>query len=110
MIRVYLAPLAVAAAIMLAGAPSAAQTMSRTVRYADLDLNSQPGRDSLSHRISGAIHRLCGEADARDLNQTFDVRQCRSAARRDADARVAKLLDARPQLAGRGDRIVVASR
>ena len=59
-------------------APSSGQSVA--VRYADLDLTSNVGAQTLQTRIDRAAHAVCGSADIRDLPAMSDVQQCRQVA------------------------------
>lgn len=47
------------------------------VRYNDLDLDSQAGRDSLTTRLDSAVRRVCGNADLRNLDEFSGMITCR---------------------------------
>ena len=53
---------------------------SVAVRYADLDLTSDVGAQTLQTRISRAARAVCGSADIRDLPAMGDVQHCRQVA------------------------------
>lgn len=69
--------LAIAAALSaLAGAAAHAQTItqSRTVSYADLDLSSRAGMNTLMSRINSAAQDVCGlPPDARESHTAYDA-------------------------------------
>ena len=70
------------AASLLAAIPAPAfakpeVTVSRIVRYADLNLNSAAGRRQLERRIDAAVRAVCSEALPTDLRSTVEVQQCR---------------------------------
>ena len=73
-----LAALAVAGALLLPTVSQAEDQTSVRVSYADLDLAKSIGQQRLQHRIAFAAERVCGTADARDLNYTRAVGDCRS--------------------------------
>ena len=83
---------AVALAI-LSAAPVVAEAPTRAVSYADLDLSSAAGRDTLDRRIGAAIRRVCGSAYPIDLRSTQEVRDCRyeTAARVAADRHLGRV-------------------
>jgi UrcA family protein len=49
----------------------------RTVRYADLNLNSPAGRRQLDRRIDAAVRAVCSAALPSDLRSSVEVQQCR---------------------------------
>jgi len=73
-----LAALAVASALLVPTVSQAEDQTSVRVTYADLDLAKSIGQQRLQHRIAFAAERVCGVADARDLNYTRAVGDCRS--------------------------------
>lgn len=92
-----LAALATPMALAALAVPAAAQDdrPRAEVRYGDLDLASTEGRARLQRRVDGAIARMCGMRTANRLNlrEHMAASQCREDARRDADARLASLLN-----------------
>ena len=73
-----LAALAVASALLVPTVSQAEDQTSVRVSYADLDLAKSIGQQRLQHRIALAAERVCGFADARDLNYTRAVGDCRT--------------------------------
>ena len=73
-----LAALAVASALLVPTESQAEDQTSVRVSYADLDLAKSIGQQRLQHRIAFAAERVCGFADARDLNYTRAVGDCRT--------------------------------
>jgi len=61
-----------------AGTASAQTREVRTavVNYADLDLNSETGRATFQGRIKGAVRKVCGSYDTRNLSDIQDHSQC----------------------------------
>ena len=110
MIRSFLVTIALAGSVSLVSTPSCAETVSQTVRYADLNLANSAGRNVLAMRVAGAIRQICGPAGSRDLNQAANSRNCFATARKDADVKVATLTRASQRLAARSTDIVFASR
>lgn len=53
---------------------------SVTVRYADLDLGSAAGVNTLYHRISNAAKAVCPNPDIRDLNALTAAEHCQDQA------------------------------
>lgn len=61
-------------------APDTGAHASRTVSYADLNLNTDKGMRTLRQRIEAAAAQVCGPTDIRragSLRASFDARQCR---------------------------------
>jgi UrcA family protein len=75
----YVLKIAAAATACLAfAAPAAAQdSVSRTVRYDDLQLDTDEGAAALSRRIERAGRRVCGEPADRSLREVSAVETCR---------------------------------
>ncbi|HEX8840551.1 MAG TPA: UrcA family protein [Sphingomicrobium sp.] len=73
-----LAALAAASALLVPTVSQAEDQNSVRVSYADLDLAKSIGQQRLQHRIAFAAERVCGFADARDLNYTRAVGDCRT--------------------------------
>jgi UrcA family protein len=73
-------------AILAAGGTATAQTATGAdaptvvVSYADLDLGSAAGRDTLNGRIHAAATRICIEEGRHSLAQELAQRRCRSTA------------------------------
>jgi UrcA family protein len=49
------------------------------VRYGDLNLDNQAGRDRLTTRLDSAVREVCGNADYRDLSEFSQMKTCRVA-------------------------------
>ncbi|HEY0012655.1 MAG TPA: UrcA family protein [Allosphingosinicella sp.] len=102
---------ALATACITSAAPAAAQdSVSRTVRYDDLQLNTDQGAAELARRIERAGRRACGEPADASLFEANAVASCRrqavaaAAAGRDnvlADSRLTRLQTATGQAAAR---------
>jgi len=85
------------AALAVAGAQSAGlaplpdrgrEVRSLTVNFADLDLASAEGAQTLYGRLKTAARRVCGKADLRDLRAVEDVKGCRAEALDSAVTRI----------------------
>jgi UrcA family protein len=75
----FLAAAAVAAGLAGLAAPASAQTVTGiTVSYADLNLASQNGRETLDRRIAYAAGRLCGHASNVELGWAAAVQDCQA--------------------------------
>jgi len=55
---------------------SVAQVPTRTVRYSDLNLNTQAGAEMLYKRIRNAAEQVCGDVDSRQLQQAAAAKAC----------------------------------
>ena len=75
-------------------APAAAQQDSHSVivRYDDLNLGSQAGRDRLETRVRTAVRQVCSTPDRTTLAQRARILECMADASRDANTRVAALI------------------
>ena len=85
---------------------AAAQALSVQVSSAGLDLNSSAGIAALDNRIDAAVQQVCGEPSM--LSQRNAVKNCRAAARAQAQAQRSVIL-ARAQ-AGSNRTLIAASR
>jgi UrcA family protein len=71
------AALAIATSLLMPSVSQAAEVDSVRISYADLNLASELGRNSLQRRIALAAEVVCGPADHRDVSFSQRVRQCR---------------------------------
>jgi|TARA_R110002049_G_scaffold31913_3_gene107144 UrcA family protein len=76
---------AAAIAMTATGFSAGANAQSRIVRtaaveYADLDLNSEDGQATLQGRLKGAVRKVCGAYDSKNLADMQDHRICMSEA------------------------------
>ena len=55
---------------------SDAAAPARTVRYSDLNLNTQVGAEALYHRIRSAAEQVCGDVGSRQLDQSAAAKAC----------------------------------
>ncbi len=72
---------AAAIAVTATGFSVSANAQSRTERtatvdYADLDLNSDDGQATLQGRLRGAVRKVCGSYDPKNLVDTQDHGSC----------------------------------
>ena len=51
-------------------------TSTAVVNYSDLDRTSDVGRATFEVRIKGAIRKVCGSYDTRNLKDSMDHRNC----------------------------------
>ncbi|KTE03985.1 UrcA family protein [Sphingopyxis sp. H115] len=104
------APLAAIGTIAPAAASAAGEDkQSVTVRYDDLNLASERGRDRLTGRVKMAIRQVCDSNSRRTLAERADTRRCEVQARREADTRLASLFNgSHARLADRGPLVVSA--
>lgn len=80
---------------------------SVTVRYDDLNLSSQSGRDRLTTRVKTAIRQVCGSYSRRTLAEHAETRRCQAEATRNTDTQLASLFNGtHARLADRGPLIV----
>ncbi|MBA2934293.1 UrcA family protein [Sphingomonas sp. CGMCC 1.13654] len=89
--------LALAAALVSAPAfaAPAADGMSTTVRFGDLDLASGAGAATLHTRIVSAARAVCGgEVDQRDLTAVTSAASCRQVAMASAEPQIQLALNA----------------
>ena len=80
------AVLVIGAGAVQAERPSVERTA--TVRYADLNLATQAGVDTLYHRIRVAARNVCGSPHERQLEIRRSIRDCNDAAMENAVAAV----------------------
>lgn len=64
------------ASSLLATAPAMADTKTKAVRYADLDLSSPAGRERLQMRIKQAVKQVCGSPRGFTIEERLDQRMC----------------------------------
>jgi UrcA family protein len=76
------------AAAMLVGVAQGAEVAAKTVRYQDLNLNTEAGVQVLYRRIHGAANQVCGNFDVRDLRIGRAHKACVDRAVTDAVATV----------------------
>jgi len=95
-----LTPLALtvaAASVAITGlaAPALADQVQKTedVTYADLNLNTMEGQQTLERRVEIAARRVCQmPGDSSDIRQRKDVRKCLAKARAKAAQKVAAVI------------------
>lgn len=104
------APLAAAGAIVPAAASAADDDQqSITVRYDDLNLSSERGRDRLTGRVKMAIRQICGSNSRRMLAERIETRRCEAELGRNTDTQLASLFNgSNARLADRGALVVAA--
>jgi UrcA family protein len=78
-----------------------AQTRTIQVRYSDIDLRADRGRDQLDRRIRWAAGAVCGSNPIRGLERRNDHAACETAAIAGAQPRVASAVQS--AAAGGGD-------
>ena len=66
-------------AAALAAQPAVAGDKTIEVRYSDLNLKSDQGREVLDRRLNGAVRQICGTNKAPGVGEGQDVRGCRTA-------------------------------
>lgn len=85
--RFNLTAISLAAALLLSApalADHRADSQTRSISIADLDLTNDSGRSTLDARLHAAIKDVCGWADARDLAARAMQRKCMTTAFADA--------------------------
>lgn len=92
--KALFASAAVAATLVFVVAPASAETRTRTVSYADLDLRSDAGVDTLNRRVKTAARIVCGTAAAPGYAEMRDMLQCRERAISSANRAVVTVLAA----------------
>lgn len=70
-----------AIAVTVTGFSASASAQSRTTKsveisYSDLDLTSADGQQTLDGRIKGAVRKVCGAYDSKNLRDTVDHGNC----------------------------------
>jgi UrcA family protein len=73
-------------ASLAAANPAHAESGTRSVSFADLDLNSPTGQAVLDRRIANAIRQVCGRPYPIDLQSRHDAARCRSQTLADVQA------------------------
>jgi UrcA family protein len=104
------APLA-AAGTFVPAAASAGERQSVTVRYDDLNLSEESGRDRLTTRIKLAVEKVCGTRPGyrTPLRERAIAQSCHAATMADANVKLASLFDGNgTRLADRGPIVVSA--
>ena len=74
----------------LAAAPAVAQETQLVVSYADLDLNTTAGVQTLDQRLEAGVKAVCGRPDVRDLKSGVAFEQCKDAAMNSAHEQLAR--------------------
>ena len=79
---------------ILAPIPAMAETVSVSVRYADLNLSTAEGQQVFNRRIAAAGRQICGAVDSeRDLSRRASISKCLSEVRSSAEpARLAAIV------------------
>jgi len=72
-------------------APAAAEELSVTVGYGDLDLATPAGKAALDKRIEVAVDKVCSPAQRRDLRGWMAAEECKVLTLADAMAQLAAL-------------------
>jgi UrcA family protein len=70
------AAVSLASVTVAAHADQAVDAPSRTVHYADLNLGTEAGVATLYNRIRNAAQLVCGNVDARRLDEAVAARAC----------------------------------
>ncbi len=64
--------------------PAAAEDVSVTVYYGDLNLSNDRGMKTLKNRVDGAIRQVCGSLATRSIGELHKTRKCRRSLRNQA--------------------------
>jgi UrcA family protein len=72
--------LAAASLSLLAVAPAAAEEVSTTIHYGDLDIATAAGAQALNTRLLAGIDTVCAKPDSRDLKVIKSWADCKDAA------------------------------
>jgi UrcA family protein len=90
MTPIVLAAAAAASALLAApaGAQQASDVYTAAVAYGDLNLNSVAGRAAFSGRVKAQAGRVCGFQIATPLQESRDIRACRTEFARNAEQRI----------------------
>lgn len=78
--------------------PVAAEVVSISVPFGDLDLSRRSGAAALERRVEDAIERLCGRRGLRPRYTIEAERECVKAARTSADEQLARFVEGRTVL------------
>ncbi len=82
-------------------------TRSVEVSYADLDLTSADGQETLDGRIKGAVRQVCGGYDSKSLKDMADHKGCVQEAKMSAKrAKVSLIAKAEAGTLGKGAMVV----
>lgn len=94
--RKFFIPVLAAAALAVPAAPApAAETFTALVTFADLDIATPEGRQTLERRIAEAVTEVCGRPGPRSSLAGDMSHRCRADARADALAQLEAHLAAR---------------
>lgn len=103
MIRTLAATALVSAMTVTPGFAAQPESITRKVRYADLDLSTASGIQTLHRRVARALETVCGSYAGTETvgaeTEAATITKCRAAAEVKADRRIAQLLSARVQTA-----------
>jgi UrcA family protein len=61
-----------------------AETTSKSVSFADLNLSTEAGQDRLESRVKSAVKEVCGAANSRGLQEQIQINKCRQTAMKSA--------------------------
>lgn len=74
--RIILSAIASLATLVTLSPATASTFPTETVSYGDLDLSTDGGRAELDQRVRGAVKRVCGTADPRDVRAVQQRNRC----------------------------------
>jgi len=78
--RIALAAAVAASLSCLAAAPAAADPVSVSVAYGDLDVATPAGAQALAQRFEAGVDTACARPDIRDVKAMTEFAACKSAA------------------------------
>ncbi len=85
------------ASILSASPAMAAQQLSKTISYADLDLTRTRDLQVLDRRVERMVERLCGStAMAKSGFELARINACAQQAQNNADRQIAAIIDRKP--------------
>lgn len=80
-----------AALTALTAAPAAADELSVTVPFGDLDLTTRAGKAALDKRIEDAVDKVCSPTERRDIRGWMAWKECKALTLADAMEQLAAL-------------------
>lgn len=108
---VLLAPPAWGKAPIFVSAPNPAEIVTRHIGYADLNLASAAGEQTLNRRVGVAVSNLCSEvtgAEDGSLTAKFADRRCRSSAWNQAGPQIGRAVQRARDIASTGSSMLGA--
>ena len=97
--RIIIVPALAAISLAVLSTPAAAETVSISVPYRDLDLSTPAGMAALDGRIEAATQRICGRAEVRRVRDGVDYQRCLQETRASVSLELAKVTGNRDVMA-----------